>query len=557
MKKRYLRFLLYGLVGIVFLNLNISINVAAQEVIEIIENGNQVELPLELYQKLNGSQVNDEFEILTWLNSNGYLNASLVKTNGRTYELDRRCRFEFSKLVVSEGVDKKLTQNNTGYYTNDRLESSINEIINVYERDGYLFTKAEIDSLSTNIEDCTVSAHVSLEIGKKWITKGIKFVGADKNNSTYLTRISGYRDSLLITPTLLTELKTNLIQSELFLNVGLPEVFIEQSEAILLVPVEERILNQFDGLIGYVPDQNGNGQIVGDFDLSLWNVLNQGNGFNLSYQRLRPETSRLNVGVSQDWIGNTPIGLGMDFSLYQNDTTYQTRNLTLEGYYRLSRGLRLTGKVGSLVSTSTENTSAIVEPEGKKRYSELGFRFSTLDNLDVPTRGMLISTSFGISNKDVEIDSIRAFKQQYLYSNASFYSSVSDKSVLAFQVQGYFLNANQITESDLILFGGANSFRGYSEEQFRASELIWGDIEYRFMVNKSSYLFGFGSIGSYHRPRLLTETDDFFKKTSMLYSTGFGISYKIRTGRLKFTYAISPEESLGNGKVHIGFITAL
>lgn len=557
MRKRYLRLLLSGLTCVLYVNINLAIYAAAQGVPKVIENGNEIELPRTLYQKISGSQVNDRVEILTWLNSNGYLNASLIKTDERTYELNRNCRFEFSELVVKEGIDKKLSQKMEGYYSSGRLESSIAGIINVYERDGYPFAKVEIDSLSPNLTACKVSVYVNLEKGKQWITEGIQFVGSSKNSSSYLRRISGYRDSLQVTPALLSELQSNLIQSELFLNVGLPEIFINESKAVLLVPVEERLLNQFDGLLGYVPDQNGNGQIVGDFDLSLWNVLNQGNGVNLSYQRLRPETSRLNVGISQDWIGATPIGLSLDFSLYQNDTTYQTRSLTLDGYYRLSRGLRLTGKVGSLVSTSSENVTAIVEPEGKKRYSELGFTFSSLDHVEVPTRGMLVSTSFGISNKEVEIDSISAFKQRYLYSNASFYTPLSNKSVLAFQVQGYLLNTSQVTESDLILFGGANSFRGYSEEQFRASELIWGTIEYRFLVSASSYLFGFGSAGNYHRPRLLTETDNSFKKTSFLYSTGFGISYKIRTGRLKFTYGISPEESFGNGKVHIGITTAL
>ena len=137
------------------------------------------------------------------------------------------------------------------------------------------------------------------------------------------------------------------------------------------------------------------------------------------------------------------------------------------------------------------------------------------------------------------------------------YFPIFDKSVIAFSSQGYFVTSNDFTDSDLIRFGGANSFRGYSEEQFRASQLIWGDIEYRFLVNRSSYLFGFGAVGAFNRPKLLTEDDDSFQISDWLISTGFGISYRIKIGRLKFTYAISPNESIGNGKVHVGIVTRL
>jgi outer membrane protein assembly factor BamA len=119
------------------------------------------------------------------------------------------------------------------------------------------------------------------------------------------------------------------------------------------------------------------------------------------------------------------------------------------------------------------------------------------------------------------------------------------------------LEAYRVTFNDLIRFGGANSFRGYAEEQFQAGRLLWGDIEYRFLLDRNSYLFVFGAAGRFHRPKLLTETSNQFQTTDNLYSTGFGMSYQTRIGRLKFTYAISPEESIGNGKVHFGIRTGL
>lgn len=534
-----------------------SLFISAQEVALITENGNEIILPKSIQLKLIDYPSNIEQSILQWYSSNGYLNAKIAQVGTNQFEISKGCRFRLSEIVFEGDEPENFSISDLGFYSEKGLQLKIYELLNNLEREGYLFAKVEIVSVTPAIEACEVSVTLMIEKGSRWVTEKILFPGVRSNKPDYLRRISGFRDSVLITSNLLNELKYSLEDSELFEEVAIPEVFIEEDKAVIVIGVQERVLNQFNGLLGYVPDQSGNGQIVGDFELSLWNVLNQGNGMELEYQRLRPETSRLNVGISQDWFGSIPVGLGFNFNLYQNDTTFQTRNISLDSYYLVSRGLRLTGSIGQTSSTSSDNVPIILEPDGKKQYAELGFRYSTLNNIDVPTNGIRFGVSFGIANKSIDMDSIQTFSQRFIHSEAGYYLPVLNKSVLAFSSQVYLLNSNKVTENDLIWFGGASSFRGYSEEQFRASRLVWGDIEYRFMVNRSSYLFAFGALGAYHRPKLLTESDTSFETTDFLSSTGFGLSYKIKIGRLKFTYAISPEESIGNGKVHLGIVTRL
>jgi outer membrane protein assembly factor BamA len=334
-------------------------------------------------------------------------------------------------------------------------------------------------------------------------------------------------------------------------------IFLRNGEPVVIFEVQERSLNQFDGLLGYVPDAAGNGQIVGDVELSLWNVLTQGNGFDFRYQRLRPETSQLNLGASQDWIGDIPIGISAGFQLYQNDTTYQSRDFDLDGYYLLSTGLKLIGGIGFQSTTSGNNLPMVIEPDGQKRTARLGFEYTNLDRYDVPTSGSSVRLILGIANKDLADDSSTTFTQNILELTARNYIPIFEKSVIATSLRGFLLESDKVTTNDLIRFGGANSFRGYAEQQFRAGTMLWGDVEYRFLLNRQSYLFGFGAIGGFNRPRLLTETNNDFRLTKYLFSIGFGLSYQTQIGRLKFTYAISPEESIGNGKVHFGIRTEL
>lgn len=525
----------------------------------IFDKGIEISVPDSIQKKLVGDSILFENILLQWLSAEGYLYASVDSVKGNTLYINRRCALEFQELNwnYTGGIDTVITQNPGQRYTQGYLHNEIEFRLMELAEDGFPFANSEIAMFDPDSESCSVSIEVHLRTGKKAEASDIFFLGVQTNSQDYLSKISRFQSGQLITSNYLQFLKANLNGSGLFNAVGDGQVFLREGEPVIVFDVQERSLNQFDGLLGYVPDAAGDGQIVGDVELSLWNVITQGNGFDLKYQRLRAETSQLNVGASQDWFGNIPVGVSAGFQLYQNDTTYQSRDLDLNGYYRLNAVFKLTGGIGFQTTTSGNNVPAVIEPDGQKRTARLGFEYSNLNRYDVPTKGSSLHLIFGIANKDIANDSSLAFTQNVLEFTARNYTSIFEQSVIATSLHGFLLESDRVTANDLTRFGGANSFRGYSEQQFRAGRLFWGDVEYRFLLNRNSFLFGFGAAGGYHRPRLLTETNDDFKTTDYLFSTGFGLSYQTRIGRLKFTYAISPEESIGNGKVHFGIRTEL
>ncbi|MCG8374169.1 MAG: BamA/TamA family outer membrane protein [Balneolales bacterium] len=532
-----------------FLVIGLSTRVSIAQGIKVLDvNGNKQKVPAELLQLI--SQV--EFpspEIIKWYSDLGFLDVKVRPLPQDSLVVEMGCAFDM-ELQMPSGVQ-------LGKYSSPDLQNRIHEELHNFEQEGYYFASAEIDEFQIIPDSCRVTIAVTVEKGERIRTDEVIFPGSKTNKPVYLQKISGYQDSMLVTPDYLEELQSNLIGSELFEDVSEPEVALDEEEVVILIQLEERNLNRFDGLLGYVPDDAGNGQIVGDFDLSLWNVFRQGNGVSLLFQRLRPETTRLDAGISQHWFGNIPVGAEVSTKFYQNDTTYQTRSFILNGYYQLNADLRLTSGIGQVNSTSSNSAPVLLEPDGKRRYAHFGFRFSNLNNVEVPSQGSLFEIVFGVTNKSVEIDSVSAFRQQYLDAFGKTFLPLTSRSVLAFRTQAFYLLSDQITENDMIRFGGANSLRGYSEEQFNASRVLWGDVEYRFLTDRFSYLFTFVAAGAYHRPRLLTEEENTFKASEFLYSAGFGMSYRIRIGRLKFSYAISPSESIGNGKVHVGIITSL
>lgn len=502
-----------------------------------------------------------ESSLITQLRScyvnQGYFDVKIL--TGDTLLVDKGERYSYGAFAISpDSLTLPTIQLEGDYYNSLKLQSVIEEWVHLKNDQGYLFAAAEIKDVYLNRSSLTVDLSIELKTGKRVYSGKVLFKGAELNDPKYLKKVSGAIDSVLVTPDYLNHLQTMLRQSGMLDEVREPELIVNQNgEVNIMIGVRESQLNQFDGILGYVPDPSGNGQLVGELDLSLWNALAQGNGIRFNFERLRLENTRLYGQVRQHWIGNLPVGLEASGQFFQNDSSYQYRQLNLGGYYLAGNGLRLNGRIGTAVSVEGQNRIRNIEPDGNKRFAEIGFGLNTLDDLLVPRSGVHIDLRFGLTRKSVAIDSIGAFSQQYLRLAGQWYRDLGQQQVLASNTQFYLLNASRITDSDLIRFGGANSLRGYAEEQFTASLTIWSDLEYRYMTSRDSYLFMFAAAGYYERPRLITESDNQFNNSGLLQSAGFGISYRIRIGRLNFTYALSPQESIANGKVHLGIVTEL
>jgi len=532
-----------------------GIGFAQERSIQVLENG-EISRSIILSEENHKSTIQ---QLTAFYSDNGYFDVQISSTDEEPISIKTGQRYRIRSLAFELEVDSVFVayEITDEFYSSELIEKRINKEYLKAVDEGYLNAKVSIEEINLDSLSKTVFITALKTRGQQTKVSNIIFKGNRISSQRYLSRLAQMEDSLVASKKNLDQVRRNLSSSELVEQVSDPVIYKENDSYVVLFEVKEQNLNQLDGLIGFVPDETGKGQIVGDLDISLWNVLREGNTFELQYQRLKPEISRLNLGISQDWIANIPLSIGMDFSFYQNDTTYQTRNIGLSGSYFLNSEFSIKSRIYSQSSISGSTSNFSKEPDGKKQGGDLGFNYSKLDRREVPTSGFSLDVIYGVANKDIEDDSALAFRQQRLETQVKGYIPLFEKSVLATSINGFYVIGDQFTESDLVRFAGANSLRGYSEEQFIASELLWGDIEYRFLTDQYSYLFLFTAAGVYKRPQLYSETDNSFTQKDFLYSGGFGLSFRTAIGRLKFTYALSSTETFGNGKVHFGISTGL
>lgn len=481
----------------------------------------------------------------------------LYTNKGSPYRLNELYVHQDSALIYQEDI--QLPRFRPGNYSAAALENFIERYLQAYEAEGYILARVAIDSLLINHEKRTLSAHLSVNPQKKLRSAGIITPDLEHVGQAYIKRASGLRDSSIITPRSLLGVKQNLENTEFFRQVNLPDVYLkDENSAYVGLNVEQQNPNNFDLLVGYVPNPDGGGEFVGSGKVRLRNLFAQGSTLDLNFDRLQAEVTKFNLEYKVNWISGIPLSATFGMNFIQEDTLYQVRNFFLRPSYALSANTRLL--FGIRRETSVGNANARQNArvlDARITFFGVGLEYGDLDDPRVPLRGFRGILFVESGQKQItderlqDFGGAKKFRQNEAHIDLWGYFSPFRRQVIAPSLHGFFMDSPEFTESDLNRFGGAQSLRGYQEDQFFASEMLWGDLEYRYLLDRYTYAFLFGALGYFNRPSLVTEaqTPD---RADWLNSYGLGFAFQTQLGMLKFTYAIGEDNEFSNGTVHFG-----
>lgn len=512
--------------------------------------------------------------VTSWLRSDGYLDATAdsVKTTDDAIDIyvRPRQRYTLGELTITFGEQVNLpggymsdSKRFTGHVFTENLISDISEsMLSVYEQLGYYLAEFRVKSVDKNSGDATVQLDAKVVLGDRVRLQGVRFGGVDRNSTDYLRRVAGIAEGDILTPGLLSRGRQNLVNSGLFNDVSDGELVFVDDAPFLLYEVSEQQLNFFDGLIGYQPDPSGSASVAGYGDILLRNTIADGNMLDLRYEQLQPLVSKLNLSIEQQFLGGLPVHAGAGLHFTQQDSSYLVRDFTLNAGYRLFPGLQINVSARAERSSVTNAGQLSDAIDSRANFYGVGLQLRNVNSYRVPTRGfegniLLERGRRFINDERFQEETGRSFSQTILRSMVRGYIPLGGRKVLAPMVHTMFLESPHFLITDLFRFGGAESLRGFREDQFRGSSVIWGELEGRYMLEQHSYLFLFGAYGLYERPRLLNENTASLALKESLTSLGFGLAFETQLGIIKFSYAVSPNENLSNGNVHVGISAGL
>ncbi|MDH7516037.1 MAG: BamA/TamA family outer membrane protein, partial [Bacteroidota bacterium] len=139
---------------------------------------------------------------------------------------------------------------------------------------------------------------------------------------------------------------------------------------------------------------------------------------------------------------------------------------------------------------------------------------------------------------------------QRIEADIAWYRRLFRSTVLAVSVHGRELRGSELDVSDYYFLGGANTLRGYREEQFAGSRTAWANLECRYLFASRSNVYAFFDFGYV----FLAGDSGKQREEFRILRDGYGIGVRLETvvGIFSVSYALGKGDAVSNGKIHFG-----
>ena len=197
--------------------------------------------------------------------------------------------------------------------------------------------------------------------------------------------------------------------------------------------------------------------------------------------------------------------------------------------------------------------------ESKTTAVGVEIRYDTRDDFFSPTTGIFYRSDYRVGRKTFSGSALsppgrtgESVTVKRLGVDLEFYLQPFFRQVIGTGLHAKDLRSDRIEDGDLYRFGGTNTLRGYRENQFLGSSIVWSNLEYRFLMGRRSFLFGFIDTGYFFRPaderRAIVSSE--------ALKVGYGLGFRVDTslGLLGVSYALGRGDTFSTGKIHFGIV---
>ena len=441
-------------------------------------------------------------------------------------------------------------------------------ILTEAENQGFPFATVGLDSI--RLDGNAVAGRVVLKRGRAIVFDSLQIVGNTKTKKRFLTKYLQLfpgqpfsQQRVDAAAQLLRQLPYVKLRAE-------PEVRFALGRARVYLLLDERPSNQFDAIVGILPNANASQtgvQFTGDVTINLRNIKGGGKQVGLQWRKTDAISQLLDVQYVHPNFFGTPFEVAGSFNLYKQTDAFLTLRPHVQVSYPTARAGRVSfffeQRNSFLLDTLLETRTTLPENIDSQFNSYgLNYTWNSLDDLYFPHRGYLLSGQGAVGTKTISrnaelrpelYDGVALRTTQYALSlRAERYFPVKRAGVLLLRLRGESLQNPQLFVNDLYRLGGLNSLRGFNENQFYASSYAVATVEFRQFISVDSYAFLFAD-QAYFRHDI-----DKDKYRDAPTGLGTGISFRTPAGLFQFVYSMGQSAyakqsfELRTSKIHFG-----
>ena len=447
------------------------------------------------------------------------------------------------------------------------IRAAIGSFLDEMTRSGYLAAEVEIEGLGPGEDG--VLLQLGVRSGLPTRLESIRLEGDERTRPGTVYALTGLSPGQGLAALDMAAVRSRLISAGWHESVGQPRFELaSDTTAIMVIPATPRSPGQFDVMMGSLPDADGGrNRWVGSGHLLLRNAFGAGRTAEARVNRLPGQAASgllsFETPAPRDW----PIVMAARFEGYQQDSTFSRTSLGGSALFRLdpTSGIGATfswdrtraGQGGSQVQNGLQRI-----PESNTRFAGITFRYRRLDDFVQPRSGVSVTTTLerGIrtirTREVVGADTVRIRRsepRERLSLEAMVYGLNRGAVGLAFGASGGVMRAERVDESELFELGGASSLRGYDEDRFRGTSVgrVFAELRWYFDARSRAFLFydaGWVGLSEKHE---LSLPEGLRNTTGYHPGYGLGFVFSSAVGPVTLSYALNPEASPSDGRVHL------
>jgi outer membrane protein assembly factor BamA len=449
-----------------------------------------------------------------------------------------------------------------------KLENIFEKALQICDNTGHPFADIRLDSI--NIDGPKVSGFIRLELNQFIKIDSIIIKGNSRISPYFINNYLGIKAGRAYQESKIVAIESRLKELPYIKSIKPYEFTFTPAASKLVLYLDNKKANQFDGVLGFLPNERtGKIEFTGQAHLKLQNALNRGELIDIDWRRLQLNSRDIKAKVTYPYLINTPLGLDLNFKLFQRDTIFidVTQHAGLQ--YLLSGNnffkFFVNNRSLSLVSTTgLDMLSTLPEYADVKTLTYgLGVKYEQTDYRFNPRKGYRVNANVATGNKkiiknpkinaalyeDVNLKSV-------LYNGdlqADLFIPVMRQSTINIGLKAAGMQTEEVFLNEAYRIGGNNSVRGFDEESIYATTYGIANLEYRFLFEQNSFLFLFGNAAWYE----LDTEKSYLKDTP--YGFGAGVSFQTKAGIFSISYALGKQFDnpllLRAAKVHFGVVS--
>jgi outer membrane protein assembly factor BamA len=481
--------------------------------------------------------------------------------------------------------EKRFTDKTLDYAALLKLKE---RLLEAAENEGYPFASVRLDSLRLE-PDGGLRAALRVTPNRAVAFKEIRTIGDVRLPRPFLPSYLGLRPGSAYSRAKVLRLRQQL-QTLLFVeSTRDPTVTFTGNEATVNLFLKKKRASRFDFIVGLLPqpgeENDGKLLVTGSLSAAFLNALNLAERLSVEFERLRPETQKLDVQAGIPYVLGTPFGLEGHLNIFRRDSSW----VDAQGDF----GVQYLFEGGDFIKFFWENRSLILQkidtaevrrsrrlpPSLDMRQNGFGLE-TTLSRLDYrynPRQGWAatVRTVGGFSrilvNSQVEgLDAAGDSTFRY----ASLYDTVRTRQTrLRVEARGewYLPLWRQVTfklglrgggifsetpvyANEQYRLGGNRLLRGFDEESLFTTRFAVATAELRLLLGTNSFLAAFTDYG--YLENLTDRTRAYLRP----WGFGAGINFESRAGIFGISVAVGRRDAgqpvdFRAAKFHLGYVS--